>query len=295
MPRTPEERQRDEEAFRILEEERERERDERAEEERQSKETKKIEKVRQQPRRKKGVTGREANPQQGGVLKRTKKRGKTPQQTRKRRLAEVRNTSALPEGRVSIARGGQRTRAAGEGAAGERRKRYGNIQKITPRATPPDRPTAQQAQTPTQRSAALARARAQTRKTHELRRRRAMRRARKRKTRPTQKQGDGAPYIFSPEGIAMLTIALLLDIIPPVIVLLLDFFFGLGEPFSWALDIFGTMTLGLWMWARGGEMTLGKKFARYLKRRAPLIVAEYIPVVGAGPWWTINVILFLKK
>jgi len=42
-------------------------------------------------------------------------------------------------------------------------------------------------------------------------------------------------------------------------------------------------------------MAFGKKMERFLKRRGPFILAEYIPVVGALPFWTINVFLFLKK
>jgi len=94
----------------------------------------------------------------------------------------------------------------------------------------------------------------------------------------------------------MLGGAILLDVIPPIIILVLDACCGgAGEPVSWGFDILGTITLGLWMWFRGGQMTLGKKLGRFMKRRAPFIVAEYIPLVGAGPWWTISVFLFLKK
>ena len=106
---------------------------------------------------------------------------------------------------------------------------------------------------------------------------------------------DDRPGVLSPEGVAMLSVALLLDLVPPVFVLALDIFFGVGEFISWPIDIFGTIILGGWMWARGGKMAFGKKMERFLKRRGPFILAEYIPVVGALPFWTINVFLFLKK
>lgn len=142
------------------------------------------------------------------------------------------------------------------------------------------------------RSAALA----AKRKKYEAQRAQAMRGAKKRAQNARgRKTEDARPSIFSPEGVAMLVTAIVFDFVPPVIVLVLDFFFGIGEILSWAIDIFATITLGVWIWVRGGDMTFGKKFTRYLKRRAPFIVAEYIPVFGEGPWWTVNVLLFLKK
>ena len=106
---------------------------------------------------------------------------------------------------------------------------------------------------------------------------------------------DDRPRLLSPEGVSMLSVALLLDLVPPVFVLTLDILFGAGELISWPIDIFGTIVLGGWMWARGGKMAFGKKMERFLMRRGPFILAEYIPVVGALPFWTINVFLFLKK
>lgn len=128
----------------------------------------------------------------------------------------------------------------------------------------------------------------------ELRGARAKTRA-QRKALGHPKMRDPRPYILSPEGIAMLSVALILDLVPPIFVLALDFFFGIGELISWPIDIFGTIVLGTWMYARGGQGTTGKKLGRFLKRRAPLIVGEYIPVVGALPFWTINVLFFLRK
>jgi len=146
------------------------------------------------------------------------------------------------------------------------------------------------------RRAALSAARTQERRARARARQRRARLARAAKGQAREiAEQDDRPYIFSPEGVAMLIFAILLDFAPPIIVLILDFFFGIGEVVSWIVDIFGTITLGLWIFLRSGEMTFGKKLTRYLKRRAPFIVAEYVPVFGEGPWWTLNVFLFLKK
>ncbi len=102
--------------------------------------------------------------------------------------------------------------------------------------------------------------------------------------------GDTRPELLSAEGIAMLSVALMFDLIPPVFVIALDFLFGAGELISWPIDIFATIVLGGWMWIRGGEKMTG-----FLKTRGALAALEYIPLVGEGPWWTINVFLFLKK
>lgn len=120
-------------------------------------------------------------------------------------------------------------------------------------------------------------------------------RARKVKKKIKPNKDAEAPDILSGEGIAMMAAAAAFDLIPPVFVLTLNIFFGLGELLSWSLDILATMILGTWMFVRGGEKTFGKKFGRFLKRRAPLIAAEYVPIVGAFPFWMLNVFLFLKK
>lgn len=108
------------------------------------------------------------------------------------------------------------------------------------------------------------------------------------------KMRDDRPALISPEGIALMTTAMAFDFIPPVIVFTLDLFFGAGELISWPIDILGTIVLGGWMWMRGGRGGAGK-FTDFAKRRLPWVAAEYIPLVGEGPWWTINVFLFLKK
>lgn len=127
-----------------------------------------------------------------------------------------------------------------------------------------------------------------------LRRARKATRARREALGRTRIRED-RPELLSPEGIAMLTAAMVLDFIPPIFVLALNLFFGAGELVSWPIDIFGTIVLGGWMWISGGKMSFGKKFMQFIKKRGPFIVGEYIPIAGALPFWTINVFLFLKK
>ena len=105
-----------------------------------------------------------------------------------------------------------------------------------------------------------------------------------------------APYLLSVAGVAMITIAMFFDFVPPVFVIMLDFFFGLGELISWPLDILATIILGGWMWIRGGKITKGKKLQNFLIKRGPFIFFEYVPILGSiGPWWTVNVFIFLRK
>lgn len=106
---------------------------------------------------------------------------------------------------------------------------------------------------------------------------------------------DNRPKLLSVEGVAMMSVAMIFDFVPPVFVLILDFFFGMGELISWPIDIFATIILGGWMWIRGGKQGTGEKLVEFLKKRAPLAAMEFIPIIGEGPWWTINVFLFLKK
>ena len=95
----------------------------------------------------------------------------------------------------------------------------------------------------------------------------------------------------------MLSVAAFADLVPPLIVLPLDIIFGIGEILSWILDITLTITLGSWMFIRGGGPLIGrKKLTRFLQRRVPLMLGEYIPIAGdILPLWLINVVLFLQE
>lgn len=109
-------------------------------------------------------------------------------------------------------------------------------------------------------------------------------------------KSDG-PTLSNPEGIAMLAVAAFADLVPPVFILLLDIAFGVGELVSWAFDILFTIVLGGWMFIRGGEkMKTGKKVGQFLKRRAPWMAGEYVPILGSiAPFWLINTFLFLRE
>ena len=54
---------------------------------------------------------------------------------------------------------------------------------------------------------------------------------------------DDRPELLSGEGIAMMGVALMFDLIPPVFVLTLNIFFGIGELISWPIDILATIVL----------------------------------------------------
>lgn len=107
---------------------------------------------------------------------------------------------------------------------------------------------------------------------------------------------NSAPPLMSGEGIAMLTIAAMFDLIPPILVIPLDFLFGIGELISWPLDMLATVLLGGWMWARGGKMPFKKKAGNFAKKRLIFFAIEYIPGIGSVvPSHIINVYRFLKK
>ncbi|MBI1888320.1 MAG: hypothetical protein HYS15_00055 [Candidatus Spechtbacteria bacterium] len=106
------------------------------------------------------------------------------------------------------------------------------------------------------------------------------------------------PTLLSIEGIAMLFTALAFDFIPPIFIFLLDlnpFLPGAGEFISPVIDVFATITLGGWMFLRSGGQGIGGKLTQFIKKRGALIGLEYVPILGEGPWWTINVFMFLKK
>lgn len=101
------------------------------------------------------------------------------------------------------------------------------------------------------------------------------------------------PTLGQPEGIAMLAIAVFADFITPIITLGFDFLFGIGEVIDYVFDIFFTAILGTWMYLRGARRN---RASRFLKRRLPLIVIEYIPLLSSfSPTWVIATIIFLRE
>lgn len=105
------------------------------------------------------------------------------------------------------------------------------------------------------------------------------------------------PTLTNPEGIMMLAIAAFADFVPPIFVLVLDIFFGVGELLSWPLDIFFTAIFGIWMWTRGVSVRRTKgRAGRFLRRRGIWMLGEYIPILGSiAPFWIINTLFFLKE
>lgn len=105
--------------------------------------------------------------------------------------------------------------------------------------------------------------------------------------------------IFSPEGVIMLTVAVLLDLVGIFLLMLGLDDFGL-------MDLLGLGFFGFWMLIRGSSVKTTKgasqkiaqvtnwvKRLRYL--RPLLFFLEFIPFVGAGPWWTLIVYSELKS
>lgn len=109
--------------------------------------------------------------------------------------------------------------------------------------------------------------------------------------------------LVSPEGVAMISIAGILDLVG-VICLVLDIFFGVGEILSWLSDGIGIIFIGGWMFFRSGKVvgapkrTKGGLFSldflktifrgKYKKFLTP-IIGEVLPFVGALPFWSLAV------
>lgn len=131
------------------------------------------------------------------------------------------------------------------------------------------------------------------------------------------------------ELLIMLPIAILLDILG-VICTILDIAFGTGEIISWITDIVGTIIIGGWIFfnflmrrfvTKESEEKIGEKIKeikefpekkKKLISRAPKlaerlkggkrilkvvggIIGEYIPIIGALPFWTLIVWSERKK
>jgi len=109
-------------------------------------------------------------------------------------------------------------------------------------------------------------------------------------TAEVQKQG----VIFSPEGVMMLFIAAVIDII--------DFFIASVL----VLDIIGILVIGIWIYfhsqqvkVTGGAAARLRKAAKWARRlkwlRPLLIIIEFIPIVGMLPLWVLLVYFELQQ
>jgi hypothetical protein len=97
--------------------------------------------------------------------------------------------------------------------------------------------------------------------------------------------------IFTPEGVVMLVIAAIIDII--------DFFIGS----FFVLDIVAMLTIGVWIYFHSQQFTVTKgtaaRMSAWTKRlrwlRPLMIVLEWIPIVGMLPLWVLLVYFELKQ
>lgn len=121
--------------------------------------------------------------------------------------------------------------------------------------------------------------------------------------------------IFTPEGVIMLTIAGLLDLIG-IICAILVVLFGLGAIFGQVVNVLGYTILGVWLSLRAGfageekaqaetsqkkERGIAFKVAksvikRFLKKQWKKLIAETIPLIGdVYPGFTLMVYSELKS
>jgi len=106
--------------------------------------------------------------------------------------------------------------------------------------------------------------------------------------------------LVSPEGVAMISIAGILDLVG-VICLVLNIFFGVGEILSWISDGVGIIFISGWMLFRSRrvevpervkrrtERGLRKLFRGKWKKFLTPILGEVAPLVGAFPFWSLAV------
>ena len=129
--------------------------------------------------------------------------------------------------------------------------------------------------------------------------------------------------LTSPEGVVMVSLAIMLDIIG-IICLILDLVFGIGEILSFIPDIIGIFFFGFWIFMKSQEdktykqarteitsevaehhrevQAAKKAFKKGAKRASKrgikffaAMLGELIPFLGALPFWTIFVVSELRK
>jgi len=117
---------------------------------------------------------------------------------------------------------------------------------------------------------------------------------------------------FTPEGISMMTLALVVDVVEIVLDLT-----GVGAVAALVLDIVAYVVIGGWMMTRGGNVQVSEKAAKTLKKatkeqfekvstksqkwakrlrwaRFTVPAFELIPFVSIVPFWVVGVYLELK-
>jgi len=94
---------------------------------------------------------------------------------------------------------------------------------------------------------------------------------------------------IDPETILMLPFALIIDLISIVLL-----FFGLDD--FGVTDTVAMLTLGMWLQFRKGlDIKISKKDSKRIMRFLVSIIGEYIPYLGALPFWTVMVLLTLRE
>lgn len=103
---------------------------------------------------------------------------------------------------------------------------------------------------------------------------------------------NGQNAFLSPEGVLMMTIAIILDLVG--LMMLILSFVGVGIPFSFILDAIGIIFIGGWvLFFRSGKGVITKGAA---KRLGLGTLGELIPFVGdLLPCWTLIVYFELKS
>lgn len=110
-------------------------------------------------------------------------------------------------------------------------------------------------------------------------------------------EGTKGGALFTPEGLLMLCIAIMLDLTGLFLFILS--LFGIGIPLSFILDITGLVIIGGWMFLRSGRIGMTKKAVKvsrkFLKRLGLAFLGEVIPFFGDIAFcWTIVVYLELR-
>jgi len=94
---------------------------------------------------------------------------------------------------------------------------------------------------------------------------------------------------IDPETILMLPFALIIDAISIVLL-----FFGLDD--LGITDTIAMLTLGMWLQFRKGlDIKISKKDSKRIMRFLVSVIGEYIPYLGALPFWTVMVLLTLRE
>lgn len=110
-----------------------------------------------------------------------------------------------------------------------------------------------------------------------------------------QATGSGIAALFGPEGMIMMPIAIILDLVGIILII-----FGLDDFFI--TDIIGIIFISTWMFIRSGAVAVPERMQKRTQGRVANlfrgskwrkfltpVIGELIPYVGAFPCWTLAV------